>query len=118
MRRLSATFLRSFLQGLILISPIAVTGYLIVRIFDSVDSMVPYNLVPFMPRGIGFFVVVVMISLVGYLGTRFFIGRWLFDSFAFVLEHTPGVKHLYWARRKNSTSPCGSVYVNHRRPGV
>jgi uncharacterized membrane protein len=107
MRRLSATLLRSFLQGLILISPIAATGFLIVKVFDSVDSMVPYNLVPFVPRGIGFFMVVVLVTLIGYLGTRFFVGRWLFDSFAFVLEHTPGVKHLYSSLRDIISSFVG-----------
>ncbi len=107
MRRLSATLLRSFLQGLILISPIAVTAYLIIRVFDSVDSMIPYNLVPFMPRGIGVLVVVTLVTLIGYLGTRFFIGRWLFDSFAFVLQHTPGVKHLYSSLRDIITSFVG-----------
>jgi len=107
MRRLSATLLRSFLQGLILISPIAATGYLIVRVFDSIDSMVPYQLIPYMPRGIGFLIVIVLVTLTGYLGTRFFVGRWLFDSFAFVLEHTPGVKHLYSSLRDIISSFVG-----------
>ena len=107
MRRLSATLLRSFLQGLILISPIAATGFLIFKVFDSIDSIIPYNLVPFMPRGIGFFIVIVLVTLIGYLGTRFFIGRWLFDSFAFVLEHTPGVKHLYSSLRDIISSFVG-----------
>ena len=107
MRRLSATLLRSFLQGLILISPIAATGYLIVRVFDSIDSMVPYQLIPYMPRGIGFLIVIVLVTLTGYLGTRFFVGRWLFDSFAFVLEHTPGVKHQYSSLRDIISSFVG-----------
>ena len=99
MRRISAVLLRSFLQGLILISPIAATGYLLFRLYDSVDSIVPYQLIPFIPRGIGFLLIMFSITLIGYLGTRFFLGRWLFDAFAFVLEHTPGVKHLYSALR-------------------
>lgn len=95
------------MQGLILISPIAATGYLIVRVFDSIDSMVPYQLIPYMPRGIGFLIVIVLVTLTGYLGTRFFVGRWLFDSFAFVLEHTPGVKHLYSSLRDIISSFVG-----------
>jgi uncharacterized membrane protein len=95
MRRVSAVLLRSFLQGLILLSPIAVTAYLAFRIFSSIDSILPYDLLPYIPRGVGFLIVIVFVTMVGYLGTRFFIGRWLFDSFAFLLEHTPGIKHLY-----------------------
>ncbi len=76
-------------------SPIAVTAYLAFRIFSSIDSILPYDLLPYIPRGVGFLIVIFFVTMVGYLGTRFFIGRWLFDSFAFLLEHTPGIKHLY-----------------------
>jgi len=99
MRRLSAIFVRSFLQGLILLSPIAVTAYLLFKVYDSMESIMPYNLIPFIPRGIGFLIILLLITLTGYLGTRFFLGRWLFDAFAFLMEHTPGVKHLYSAIR-------------------
>ena len=107
MRRISATLLRSFLQGLILISPIAVTGYLSVRVFTGIDNILPYDMLPFLPHGIGFLIVIIFVTLVGYLGTRFFVGRWLFDSFAFVLEHTPGIKHIYSALRDIISSFVG-----------
>jgi uncharacterized membrane protein len=90
MRRFAATLFRSFLQGLILLSPIAITGYLLVTVFVNVDSLVPY-----VPRGIGFLIIISAITVIGYLGTRFFIGKWLFDSFSFLMEHTPGVKYVY-----------------------
>lgn len=90
MRRFAATLLRSFLQGLILISPIAITGYLLYGIFINVDSLVPS-----VPRGIGFLIIIGAVTSVGYLGTRFFVGKWLFDSFAFLMDHTPGVKYIY-----------------------
>ena len=82
--------LRSFLQGLLLISPIAITAFVLYSVFDKVD-----NLVPFLPRGLGFVLIISVVTVVGYLGTRFFIGKWLFDSFSYVLEHTPGVKYIY-----------------------
>ena len=107
MRRISAILLRSFLQGLILISPIAATIYLSLRVFTSIDSIIPYDLLPYLPRGIGFVIVLFFVTTVGYLGTRFFIGRWLFDSFAFVLEHTPGIKHIYSAIRDIISSFVG-----------
>ena len=90
MRRFAAILLRSFLQGLLLLSPIALTGYLLYKIFDNIDSLVPY-----FPRGIGFVIVIVAVTIIGFLGTRFFIGKWIFDSFANLMEHTPGVKYIY-----------------------
>jgi uncharacterized membrane protein len=90
MRRIALVLFRSFLQGLILLSPIAITVLVIYKVFESVD-----NLVPSMPRGIGFLMIIGIVTSVGYLGTRFFIGKWLFEAFAYVLEHTPGIKYIY-----------------------
>ncbi|MBS1688458.1 MAG: DUF502 domain-containing protein [Bacteroidetes bacterium] len=90
MRRLAAILFRSFLQGLLLLSPIAITAYVLYAVFDRIDSLVPY-----VPRGLGFFIIVFFVTFVGYLGTRLFLGRWLFDAFGHVLERTPGVKFIY-----------------------
>ena len=90
MRRIASVLLRSFLQGLLLLSPIAITAYVLYSVFNGVD-----NLVPFVPRGLGFVIIIVVVTVIGYLGTRFFIGKWLFDSFAYLMEHTPGVKYIY-----------------------
>lgn len=90
MRRLAATLLRAFLQGLLLLSPIAITGFVLYSLFDKID-----NLVPYVPRGLGFLIIILVVTVVGYFGTRFFIGKWLFDAFEYVMEHTPGVKFLY-----------------------
>ena len=92
MRRLAAILLRSFLQGLLLLSPIAITGYVLYSVFNGVD-----NMVPFVPRGFGFgfIIIIVVVTVIGYLGTRFFVGKWLFDSFEHVLERTPGVKYIF-----------------------
>ena len=92
MRRIPALLLRSFLQGLLLLSPIALTGYLLYSIFINVDSLLP---VAKMPPGLGFVIIICTVTIIGILGTRFFIGKWIFDSFANLLEHTPGVKFIY-----------------------
>jgi len=54
-------------------------------------------MVPFVPRGFGFgfIIIIVVVTVIGYLGTRFFVGKWLFDSFEHVLERTPGVKYIF-----------------------
>jgi uncharacterized membrane protein len=90
MRRFAAILLRSFLQGLLLISPIAITAFVLYSVFDKIDSLIPY-----VPRGLGFVIIILVVTIVGYFGTRFFIGKWLFDAFEYVMEHTPGVKFLY-----------------------
>jgi uncharacterized membrane protein len=47
------------------------------------------------PNGIGFLIIIAAVTLLGYFGTRFFLGRWIFDAFANLMEHTPGVKFIY-----------------------
>ena len=90
MRRFTAVLFRSFLQGLLLLSPIAITGYVLYAVFNGVD-----NLVPFVPRGLGFLIIIVAVTIIGYLGSRFLFGKWVFDSFSYLMEHTPGVKYIY-----------------------
>lgn len=102
MRRIASVLLRSFLQGLILLSPIALTGYLLYTIFNSVDGLLPS-----VPRGWGFFIIIVAVTVIGYLGTRFFVGRWLFDSFTYLMMHTPGVKYIYSSIRDVVSSFVG-----------
>lgn len=97
MRRFAAILLRSFLQGLLLLSPIAITAFVLYSVFDKIDNLIPYfQWLPFLRwRGVGFIIIISLVTLVGYLGTRFFIGKWVFDTFAYLMEHTPGVKYIY-----------------------
>lgn len=90
MRKISGIVIRSFLQGLLILSPIAVTVYVIYAVFDSVDTLIPS-----LPRGIGFLLIVGTITAIGYLGTRLFIGRMIIDAFDYLLQHTPGIKFIY-----------------------
>lgn len=90
MRNIAAIIFRSFLQGLLILSPIAVTAYVIYTVFDSVDRLVPW-----VPRGIGFLIIIGTVTFIGYMGTRFFLGRMLFDAFDHLLQHIPGIKYIY-----------------------
>ena len=72
-------------------SPIAITGFVIYSAFDKIDNILPLE----EHTGVGFIIVVSLVTVIGYFGTRFFIGRWLFDAFEYVMEHTPGIKFLY-----------------------
>lgn len=90
MRRLTSLIVRSFLQGLLILSPIAVTMYIIYAVFDSVDTLIPE-----LPRGLGFILIIGTITVIGYIGTRLFLGRMIIDFFDYLLQHTPGIKYLY-----------------------
>lgn len=90
MRRLATITIRSFLQGMLILSPIAITAYIIYTVFNSVDSLVPW-----VPRGLGFFIIISIVTIIGYLGTRFFFGKMLFEAFDYLLEHIPGIKYIY-----------------------
>lgn len=90
MRKFAALLFRSFLQGLLILSPIAITAYVIYIVFDSVDSLVPW-----VPRGLGFLIIIVAVTFIGYMGTRFFLGRLLFDAFDHLVQHIPGIKYIY-----------------------
>lgn len=90
-----------FLQGLLVIAPIAITIYTVYWIVSSIDSQIPL----FMARGedgkvyvrnygLGFLLVIVAICLVGYLSS-FFIKNKLFSLFDGVLARTPGIRFIY-----------------------
>ncbi len=93
MRRIAGFLFRSFLQGLVILGPIGITAYAIWIVFTGLDGLVPW--VSEWAPGIGFVIVVAFITLVGYSGTRFFFGRWIVEGFSYLLEHTPGIKHIY-----------------------
>ena len=82
--------LRSFLRGLVILGPIGVTIYVILFIFRSFDSLIPG-----LSYGLGFIIVIFTITFVGFLGTKFFFGRWVVEGLDYLLEHTPGVKFIY-----------------------
>ena len=96
-----------FLQGLIILAPIAITIWSVTVLFTFVDSILPelveklfpglfreskHN--PFRIPGVGFILVLVSVIVVGYISSSFIISRMvvLFDK---VLERTPGIKVIY-----------------------
>lgn len=87
---IAALLLRSFLKGVIILAPIAITAYIIWLVFDKVDTIIPA-----FPRGLGFVIVISSVTIIGYLGTRFFVGKAIFDFFDHLLERTPGIKFIY-----------------------
>lgn len=78
--------LNYFFQGLLLIAPVAITGYVIYRIFSFLDGFVDLK-VP----GLGLIIVVVIITIVGYL-TSTFLGSVFVSLFNKLLNKTPFLK--------------------------
>lgn len=100
--------LQYFLQGLIILAPIAMTIWAITGIFNFVDNILPNlveavapNLLPHdaagKPQhipGTGLILVLLAVIIVGYVSSLFIVSR-LVEIFDKVLERTPGVKIIY-----------------------
>ena len=94
------------LQGLLIIAPLAITGYTIYWVVSTVDSWIPIfrqpvkdfqgNITGYTVKnyGLGFVVIIAAIILIGYLSS-FFIQSKIFNLFDSWLEKTPGVKFIY-----------------------
>ena len=99
-----------FLQGLLIIAPLAITIYAIYWVISTVDGWVPIfrevvrdaqgNIIGYEVKnyGLGFLVVLVAIITIGYLSS-FFIQSKLFNLFDHWLEKTPGIKFIYTSTR-------------------
>lgn len=102
--------LQYFLQGLLVLAPVGITLWVVISLFNLVDSILPniiHALFPEMiPRnadgslrqipGVGFVVVIFFVFLVGWLSSLFIFNRVLavLDK---ALERTPGIKFIYSA---------------------
>ncbi len=80
-----------FLQGLLIIGPVAITVYTIYIVFDKIDNILrPVINIP----GIGFIIIICFVLLVGYLSSSFVISR-VVSVIDRLLERTPGIKLFY-----------------------
>lgn len=86
-------FIRSFIQGLIIIGPFAITVWVIWSVVFSIDNLVPSVSGRF--PGLIFFIVIFGTTFIGFFGNKFIIGRLIVDGLDYVLEHIPGIKFLY-----------------------
>ncbi len=97
-----------FLQGLIILAPIAITVWAVAALFTFVDNILPDMINNIFPNvlgrdadgepkripGLGSILVIIIVIIVGYISTSFIVGR-LVELFGKVLERTPGVKLIY-----------------------
>lgn len=80
-----------FIQGIIILAPIAVTAGALYWLFDKVDNILrPYVNIP----GLGFVIIIVFIVLVGWVSSNFLMGSAI-NFFDHLIERTPGIKFIY-----------------------
>lgn len=89
--------IRYFLQGLLLISPVAITIYAIVVSFEFIDGLLIHEvteLVGFKIPGLGIIVIVTFITLIGVLGSSILITP-LLNWIDRVISRAPLVNIIY-----------------------
>ena len=110
---------RFFIQGLIILAPIAITAYVLYWLFDRIDNILrPYVNIP----GLGFAIIIVFVILVGWVSSNFLMGSFIgiFDHW---IEKTPGIKFIYTStkdffeafagdKRKFNKAVLANVFAN------
>jgi len=93
--------LQYFLQGLLVIGPVAITIYFVYWVVSSIDAQIPLftqrgedGKVYVQNYGLGFVIVIAAIILIGYVSSRFFRTR-AFNLFDSILQKTPGIRFIY-----------------------
>jgi uncharacterized membrane protein len=91
MRRNVRRFIKYFLQGVVVLAPVAVTVYLLVKVFVFMDSLNPFN-VP----GVGLVLTCLAIALVGFI-VRNYISDRIIEWFERQIKKAPLVSIIYTA---------------------
>ncbi|HZH65062.1 MAG TPA: DUF502 domain-containing protein [Flavisolibacter sp.] len=93
--------LQYFLQGLLVIAPIAITIYAVYSVVSFIDNQVPIftakdadGRVYVRNYGLGFVIVIGGIIIIGYLSS-FFIKNRTFNLFDSIMKRTPGIRFIY-----------------------
>ena len=107
-RQILRRLFQVFLQGLIILAPIAITIFAVTSLFSWIDGILPNLMHTLFPNwvkldeygspkripGLGFIVVILIVMLVGYVSSSFIVSR-LVELFDKILEKTPGIKIIY-----------------------
>ncbi|ATA89346.1 MULTISPECIES: DUF502 domain-containing protein [Capnocytophaga] len=98
-------FLRYFLQGILIVGPLSTTVWIIWSIFSSIDNLVPDVSKKY--PGVVFVVLFLGTTLIGFIGSKFFLGRLLVSGLDYLLERIPGIKFIYSSIKDVLTSFVG-----------
>ncbi len=107
MQQILKKIFQYFLQGLIILAPIAITIYAVSALFNFIDGILPGLIGNIFPHlltdkegnperypGLGFILVILIVILVGYISPSFVVSK-LVELFDKILERTPGIKLIY-----------------------
>lgn len=103
-RNITGRIRNYFLQGLLLVAPLAITFYVIFAVLDYIDGLLPFNI-----PGLGLLIIITSITFIGYVGS-FLIKRPLSFFFHRIIERIPLVKILY-----SSISDLLSAFVGQKK---
>jgi uncharacterized membrane protein len=98
-----------FLRGLLVILPIAATGWLLYSLISIADTAIQENILETHIPGLGVLIIILTITLVGMFATGF-ITRPVFELFDTLMERAPGVKHIY-----SSVKDMTEAFVGDKR---
>lgn len=96
MHRAPGTVLKYFLRGLLIVIPVVTTLWILWKVFDIVDRLLPLReLVPgYAVPGVGFVIIVLLVTLVGILTTNLLAAQALALADR-IFARLPFVKLLY-----------------------
>jgi uncharacterized membrane protein len=97
-------FINYFLKGIVFLAPFALTIYVCVRVFTTIDGWLGIPI-----PGVGFLVTVVLITLFGFLAQHLLAWSW-FNVIERLLERLPFVRLLY-----SSTRDLLNAFVGEQR---
>lgn len=92
-KRLGMRIVKSFLNGMLLVAPIAATVYVVVFVFRTLDGWLNLGI-----PGLGLLATVAGITLIGFLGSNLLVGP-LLDLIERILTRAPFIKLIYTSIR-------------------
>ena len=97
--------LQYFLQGLLILAPIAITIYALFFVVSTIDGWIPifsskdeYGNVHVQNYGLGFVIILGAIISIGYFSSFFITGR-IISFMDKLMQKAPGIKHIYSTTR-------------------
>ncbi|MCE5287452.1 MAG: DUF502 domain-containing protein [Pelosinus sp.] len=114
---------RFFLNGLVVIVPIAITSFVVINIFTIVENILGQYM-PLKFPGLGILAVLLIILLTGWLSS-YWLGKRLLEYGERLLETIPFVKFIYKSVKQVSTAVLEShhlfkqaVLIPYPQPGT
>ena len=93
LQRLGMRIVKSFLNGMLLVAPIAATLYVVAFVFRTLDGWLDLGI-----PGLGLLATVAGITLIGFLGSNLLVGP-LLDLIERILTRAPFIKLIYTSIR-------------------